>query len=395
MEKDLLEIVKSSLKLIGDDISFLKELDISLTSEMSTFFIRMNSKYTLAIEKIVQEDESGFSDLKDILVNINEMRLQQYQKAANYMLQLAKKELKNAFWLIDQLTISQKINDIEKKIFQINSSLSFKVPAEIEKSIQLYIEQINILLGLIESLKVERHRSRFNISLKVLFWSIPILVGIWISGKFSNNTIIFLIFLILFLSILSFLFVGSKQFLDVISYNKKIIIATSFIITIGILFWHFYAPLSSFFEIDSANKDWYLLPISIIPMLFLLIPNILRDINKSKFTVEIPKINGSYSPGDKIAIPYSLRNKSPSIITEIEVQIFAPGLTVLSKKKKLFNAMAGKSTGKGELKLLEVPTDAVSGEYTIELEWKFFFKSHNYEKSYSIKLNIVANNVLV
>ena len=131
-----------------------------------------------------------------------------------------------------------------------------------------------------------------------------------------------------------------------------------------------------------------------LAMLLNVYPDISKELNKSKFTVEIPKIDGSYSPGDKITIPYSLRNKSPSIITEIVVQIFAPGLTVLSKRKKLFNAMAGKSTGKGELKLLEVPIDAVSGEYTIKLEWNFIFKSSNYKKSYSIKLNIIANNVL-
>ena len=111
--KDLLEIVRASLKIMEDDISFLRELDVSLPAEISNFLGRMNNKYTSAIEKIVREDESGFSDLKEILVNIKEMRLQQYQKAVNYMLQLTKNELKSAFWLTDQLTISQKINDIE------------------------------------------------------------------------------------------------------------------------------------------------------------------------------------------------------------------------------------------------------------------------------------------
>lgn len=397
MEKDLLDIVKSSLKLIEDDISFLKELDISLPSELSSFLGRMNNNYTLSIEKIVQEDESGFSDLKDILVNINEMRLQQYQKSANYMLQLTKNDLKNAFWLTDQLTVSQKINDIEKKIFQIKSSLTSKEPDEIDNSIRLYIEQINTLLGLQDSLKIERHRSRFNISLKVLFWSIPILVGVWISGKFDNNTIILLTLLIIFSSMLSYLFVVSKQFMDVMIHNKIIIIIipTLFIIIFGILFWQFYAPLSSFLIIDFINIK------SIIFVLFVLLYSLLnfyapisKELNKSKFTIKIPKIDRSYSPGDKITIPYSLRNKSPSIITEIGVQMFAPGLTVLSKKEKLFNAMAGKSAGKGELKLLEVPIDAVSGEYTIKLKWNFIFKSSNYGKSYDLKLNIVANNVL-
>jgi len=396
MEKDLLEIVKSSLKLIEDDISFLKELDLSLPSEISNFLGRMNNKYTLAIEKIVQEDESGFSELKDILVNINEMRLQQYQKAVNYMLQLTKKDLKNAFWLIDQLTISQKINDIEKKIFQINSSLTSKEPAEIENSIRLYIEQINTLLGLQDSLKIERHRSRFNISVKVLFWSIPILVGIWISGKFNNNTIIFLILMIIFSSILSYLFVGSQQFLKVVTYNKIIFIVASFIIIIGILFWQFYIAILPYFDIVLENlfPNIVMLVMVIMVMSVQFFPSISKEINKSKFIVEISKIDRSYSPGDKITIQYSLRNKSPSVIMEIGVQIFAPGLNVSSKQNNLYNAMAGKSTVKGELKLLEVPTDAVFGDYTIELDWKFIYKSKKYRKSNKIKLNVVANNVL-
>ena len=237
--KDLLEIVRSSLKIMEDDISFLRELDVSLPTEISNFLGRMNNKYTSAIEKIVRDDKSGLSDLKEILVNINEMRLQQYQKAVNHTLQLTKNELKSAFWLTDQLTISQKINDIEKKIFLIDSSLTSKEPDRIENLIQSYTEQINMLLGLQDSLKIERHRSRFNLPLKVLFWSIPILIGIWITGKFNNNTIIFLILIIIFSSILSYLFVGSQQFLKVVTYNKITIIIASLIIIIGILFWQF------------------------------------------------------------------------------------------------------------------------------------------------------------
>lgn len=390
--KDLLEIVRSSLKIMEDDISFLRELDVSLPTEISNFLGRMNNKYTSAIEKIVRDDKSGLSDLKEILVNINEMRLQQYQKAVNHTLQLTKNELKSAFWLTDQLTISQKINDIEKKIFLIDSSLTSKEPDRIENLIQSYTEQINMLLGLQDSLKIERHRSRFNLPLKVLFWSIPILIGIWISGKFNNNTIIFLILIIIFSSILSYLFVGSQQFLKVVTYNKITIIIASLIIIIGILFWQFYTAILPYFDINS--DDIILLPIISFVVLFQIYSPILEQLNKSKFKVEIPKLDRSYSPGDKITIQYSLRNTCPSILTKIGVQIFAPGLTVLSKKNDLYNAMAGKSTGNGELKLLEVPKDAVFGDYTIELEWNFTYKSKTYRKSYKIKLNVVANNVL-
>ena len=328
--KDLLEIVRSSLKIMEDDISFLRELDVSLPTEISNFLGRMNNKYTSAIEKIVRDDKSGLSDLKEILVNINEMRLQQYQKAVNHTLQLTKNELKSAFWLTDQLTISQKINDIEKKIFLIDSSLTSKEPDRIENLIQSYTEQINMLLGLQDSLKIERHRSRFNLPLKVLFWSIPILIGIWISGKFNNNTIIFLILIIIFSSILSYLFVGSQQFLKVVTYNKITIIIASLIIIIGILFWQFYTAILPYFDINS--DDIILLPIISFVVLFQIYSPILEQLNKSKFKVEIPKLDRSYSPGDKITIQYSLRNTCPSILTKIGVQIFAPGLTVLSKK---------------------------------------------------------------
>jgi hypothetical protein len=137
-DKNLLDDVKSSLKVLEEDISFLRDFDVSLPSELSNFLDRMNSGYASAIEKIVREDESGYSDLEDILVSVNETRLQQYQKAAKSMLQMTIKELKSTFWLRDQFSLSQRIDDIEKRIVGIDSSLTLKEPTEIEKSINLY-----------------------------------------------------------------------------------------------------------------------------------------------------------------------------------------------------------------------------------------------------------------
>lgn len=228
-DKKLLESIKSSLKVLEEDISFLRDFDISLPSEISNFLERMNSRYTSAIEKIVREDESGYADLKDIQVSINETRLQHYQKAAKSLLQTAKKDLKNAFWFRDQFSFSQRIDSIEKRILEIDSSLTSKEPTEIEKSIDSYRDQINALGKIQGGLQSERRRSRLDISLKILLWSSPILIGIWISDKFENSTIFALIMIILLLAALSYLFVGSKRFEEVIIKNKlKLIIFYSF-----------------------------------------------------------------------------------------------------------------------------------------------------------------------
>ena len=252
-DKNWLDVVKSSLKVLEDDISFLRDFDVSLPSEISNFLERMNSRYASAIEKIVREDESGYSDLEDILVSVNETRLQQYQKAAKSMLQITRKELKSAFWFRDQFSLSQRIDDIEKRILEIDSSLTSKEPTEIERSINLYRDQISALGGIQNSFQWERRRSRLGISLKVLFWSFPILIGIWISGKFDNSTIFAFIGIIFLFAVLSYLFVGSKRFEGVISQNKVILGISLFALIVVIFLWLFYTPISSYFNLTMSH----------------------------------------------------------------------------------------------------------------------------------------------
>jgi hypothetical protein len=398
MEKDknLLDVVKSSLKVLEDDISFLRDFDVSLPSEISNFLERMNSRYASAIEKIVREDESGYSDLEDILVSVNETRLQQYQKAAKSMLQITRKELKSAFWFRDQFSLSQRIEDIEKRILEIDSSLTSKEPTEIEKSINLYSDQINALGWIQNSFQLERRRSRLGMSLKVLFWSIPILIGIWVSGKFNNSTIFAFIGIILLFAILSYLFVGSKRFEGVISQNKVILGIALFVLIVVIFLWRFYTPISSYFNINYGDVSTLvtmmgIFTIFIITIMALFSTEIPKTLAKRNFVVVIPAIDKNFSPRDEIVIPYSLENKRSGVITEIGVSIFAPGLSVLSEGKTILHkSMGGKSTENGELKLLQVPKEAVPGEYTVELNWRFYVGSKRYTRTDRIKLNVVS-----
>lgn len=392
-DKNLLDVVKSSLKVLEDDISFLRDFDVSLPSEISNFLERMNSRYASAIEKIVREDESGYSDLEDILVSVNETRLQQYQKAAKSMLQMTRKELKSAFWFRDQFSLSQRIDDIEKRILEIDSSLTSKEPTEIEKSINLYKDQINALGGIQNSFQWERHRSKLGISLKVLFWSFPILIGIWISGKFDNSTIFAFIVIIFLSAALSYLFVGSKRFEGVISQNKVILIISLFVLIAVIFLWMFYTPISSYFNINFELKLGILAMILSISGMMLIVfsKNIPETLAKRNFVVVISTIDKNFSPEDEIVIPYSLENKRSGVITEIGVSIFAPGLSVISEGKNiLYKSMGGKSTENGELKLLQVPKETVPGEYTVELNWSFYVGSEKYMKTDKIKVNVVS-----
>ncbi len=388
-----METVKSLLKILEEDISFLRDFNVSLPSEIATFLERMNSRYASAIEKIVRDDESGYSDLEDILVSVNETRLQQYQKAAKFMLQMTRKDLKNAFWFKDQFTLSQRIDDIEKSILRIDSSLTSKEPMKIEESINLYRDQINTLARIQDTFQSERSRSRLNISLKIFLWSIPILIGIWISGKFDNSTIFAFIVLISLLAVSSYLFVGSKRFEEVISQNKIILVISLFVLIVVLFLWHFYTPISSYFNTNITEPFGLLM--AIIGLAFAMVAAFLKNIPetlaKRNFVVVISAIDENFSPRDEIIIPYSMENKRSCVITEIGVSIFAPGLSVLSEGKNiLYKSMGGKSTKNGELKLLEVPEEAVPGEYTVELNWRFYVGSEKYTKTDRIKVNIVT-----
>jgi hypothetical protein len=318
------------------------------------------------------------------------------------MLQMTRKELKSAFWFRDQFSLSQRIDDIEKRILEIDSSLTSKEPTEIEKPIDLYRDQINALSGIQNSFQGERIRSRRDISLKILIWGIPILSGIWISDKFDNTTIFAFIVTMFIFAALSYLFVGSKQFERIVSQNKVILIVFFFIPVIIISLWQFYAPISSYFNInleDTREKSLFVEPLlagtvaAMIAMMTLLFGSggISAKLAGRKFAVTIHTINKNFSPGDRIVIPYSLENKRSGVITEIGVSTFAPGLHVFSEGKYiLYKSMGGKSTENGEIKFLHVPTKAVPGEYTAELKWSFYVGSEKYTKTNIIKVNVVS-----
>ena len=87
----------------------------------------------------------------------------------------------------------------------------------------------------------------------------------------------------------------------------------------------------------------------------------------------------------------AVRGMRSCAITEIGVNIFAPGLHVFSEGKNiLYKSMGGKSTENGELKLLKVPIKAVPGEYTAELKWSFYVGSKKYTKTNIIKVSVVS-----
>jgi hypothetical protein len=399
-DNDFLDAAKSSLKVLEEDISFLRDFDVSLPSEILNFLERMNSRYASAIEKIVREDESGYSDLEDILVSVHETRLQQYQKAAKTMLQITRKELKSAFWFRDQFSLSQRIDDIEKRILEVDASQTSKEPTEIEKTIDHYRDQINALGGIQNSFQGERRHSRLGISLKVLLWSVPILIGIWISGKFDNSTIFAFILIIFLFAGLSYLFVGSKRFEGVISQNKVILVILLFILMGVIFLWQFYTPISSYFNINfedvlaDGSVSFAIIAIianiaAVMAVFLVVIP---KTLAKRNFVVVIPIMDKNYTSDDRIVLPYTLENKRSDVITEIGVSIFAPGLFVLSKgKNMLYRSMGGKTTKNGKLEsFLYVPKETVPGEYTVELNWSFYVGSEKYTKTNEIKVNIVS-----
>ena len=387
--KNILDNVKSSLKILEDDVSFLRDFDGSLSSETSNFLKRMNSKYASAIEKIVQEDENGYSNLENISVSVNEMRLQQYQKATKSMLKMTKKELKNAFWFRDHFSLSQRINDIEKIIFRIDSSLTSKESIEIKKTINDYRNQINALSEIQNSFRRERYRSRLGISLKVVLWGVPILIGVWISNKFDNSTIFVFMVIIIFFALLSYLLVGNKRFEELIGKNKKLlVISFSFLVLIAFL-WQisfYYYKISLESMIGNLGISLGILVVSASIM-----EEMAREYPKRNFVTVISAVNKNYSPENKIVITYSLENKRSGVITEVGVNIFAPGLTIFFKEKYiLYKSISSKSTKNGEIKLLEVPLEVASGEYIVELNWSFYVGSEKYKKTDKIKINVVT-----
>ena len=163
--------------------------------------------------------DEGISELNNILSAINESRLQIYKKVTYNYLGSLKEDISSTFWLKNRIYFSDKIDDMDKEILQTNRNVIQK-DLNSETIISNYQNKINNLLNLRSKLDSERKELKVNQFFKTVLWGVPIILGVYLSGKYPFEILIYVFILVLLTAITLYFISSSASFQKVIIKNK-------------------------------------------------------------------------------------------------------------------------------------------------------------------------------
>lgn len=387
-EKELITKVEKTLEELREDISFSIEMNAKITNDIEAFLDRMENKYSQSIKNIAIGDiDDGNLELKEILGGIYETRLQFYKRFSYDYLVSLRDDISNRLWLKNRFLLSEKIDAIDKELMETS-----KTWIQGEVAIEPFKNKIIELSELKIKLETEQKEVRTNLFFKTLIWGIPILLGLYISDKYSQYSLHgFLLILIAGISL--YTISGSASFEKFIKNNKFILLAI-FLLVMSIPFIIFYSSYVGLQVIDKifpylADVGTFLLPLTlgIIALSFPLMKEY-YDYSKRKnlhITIDITK--KQFKPGDKIPLKLVLKNKGSKIVTNISIILIASGL-LLEPNKSIKIRAIGIGDTKERPYIIDIPTDSPTGDYIIQFKTKFDIETESIKKKNELTISV-------
>lgn len=387
-EKELITKVEKTLEELRDDLLFSIGINAKKTSDIADFIDRMENRYAQSIKNIAIGDiDAGNLELNEILSGIYETRLQFYKRFSYDYLVSLREDISNRLWLKNRFLFSDKIDAIDKELMEAS-----KTWMQGDVGIDSFKNKIKELSELEIKLEIEQKEARTNLFLKTLIWGIPILLGLYISDKYSQYSLHgFLLILIAGISL--YTISGSTSFQKYIVNNKFLLLAIFLLVmsTPFIIFYSSYAGLQVIEKIFPylANVGLFILPatLAIIAVLIPFINEFHVNSKKKKLPIKIDITKKQFKPGDKIPLNLVLNNEGSKIVTNISIILIASGLLLESDKSMKIRAI-----GIGDTKeipyIIHIPTDSPTGDYIIQFKTEFDIETESFKKKNKLTISV-------
>lgn len=327
--------IDKAISELETDIRLISIESPSVSSEAKAFSDQMRTNYADATRRIVLGDERGSSDLETILASISERRAKLLNAVLSNMTERVRATVTNPLWFGNQHSFLDQLEEINTYISKLQS--------EIDDSTELangLREQVSKALDLAKRLEQERRRAQYRIPLRVLQWGIPILIGIFISGKFDLMGNLISTGVLLTVAIVSYIAVRGLKLERPIRLRFPVWRHIGWFGTMGVVY----------------------IVVIVVVAVGMLLPDYLAE---RPLHLEIGPLPTTVAQGSEFELPYTIKYASQEMIFDVNLEVDAPGL--VPDKPVVYNAL-GDQEETGKIRIA-VPQTIPDGPYPIKVKW--------------------------
>lgn len=311
-----------------------------LRAEIQSYTERIKRSYMQAMKTLLAGGEHAESTLEELQIQLTEKRIGFLSDAIEHGINNIMKTVNSSLWFGERNTYLEIIDKIRDDFKQVKAE-----PDSRDKNLQILTTDINEISRLIHRLKGDKKRSRLRLPFQIILWGLPIVIGIWASGRLTfNQNIIVLLFLFI---IAGLAFTASKFRLQ----SRVSVISR----------------MANFFKANALHLIQ--IPILIGAVVFITLQPINNTIVKSRMKINVGETPPTLKKGSAFNLPYSIFYDHESPAVGVKVRLSAPGI-LNDDVEESFKVITASAKKGGEFKV-NIPDDIPEGNYAFELTVSF------------------------
>ena len=354
----LIRSIDHGLHDLNQDRSFIVLLVPSLVAEVDNVRKSLTDWYSKILKQIALGDDQGAeNDLCNLLSRITTSRLGLLSEAAETATDRIYRIIRNPFWLGERNTYLEAIELVRTTLRNVESE-------DPNKALLQLVSSIQDVLKLERRMEGEERRAQFRLPIQVVFWGLPIIVGIWISGKFS--------------SIQNLIILGLLFGIVIITFSA---VKFRILSRINIHQWF----RRSIRMIPSQATTFVQIFFAMFMIALFLTPIINDIVVQHRMKATFGPLPTLIARGAEIRVPYRVYYDHQLAALGVKVYFSAPGIIEVDRKAE-FNALSSSRPKVGMFQI-RVPDDIPPGLYLFELRVSFtalsasripFFRKHKF-----------------
>ena len=341
--------ITESISLIDQDFEALKEeksiiraLNPRLEAEILALESRTKSSYSETLkEAVLGKGNEATAALSELRNRLREARIRILSETVQDSTERIEKTIASPFWLGEQSTYLEDLDRIREKARNTSGS-----------DPQRILRQLTSCLGDIahirRQLDSDERRIRVRLPIQIILWGLPIIIGLWVSGKLSPGHKLLALGLLLAVALGSYISVRFRLFSRISGLRRlREVISRS--------------PYRALTLIQ--------VPVVIALLMVLAGSPIDAFLIEHRMDLSLGPLQQPIARGSHVSVPYRVYYGSPTPALDVQLIFEAPGMDpALSETRLHAQTNSGAETGAFDV---SVPGDLPPGLYTMRLRADF------------------------
>lgn len=340
----LISSLDAGIESLTSESAQISALHPELRAEIHSYTQRISRSYMQAMKNLLAGGSHAEAFIEELQIQLTEKRIAFLTSAIEYTVNNIKKTVNSPLWFGERNTYLEAIDKIRDDFQKVNAE-----PDSRDRNLQILITNMEETSRIIHRLKGDGKRSRLRRPFQIILWGLPIVVGVWASGRltFSQNTII-----LLFLFLIAALAFAASKF----RLQSRVHI------------------ISNYFKSSPSNWSASIQFIITIPLVIgalgiALLGPFSDFLVESRMKINVGETPPTLKKGSILTIPYRLFYDHESPAVGVKVRLSFPGI-LKGDRMKSFNVITESSGKTGDFQI-KIPDDIPEGSYLFELTVSF------------------------